>query len=96
MARYRIEEEKSAVSIDLSEVGEQQDQLLAAFSECQDGHCSCPTAEYEKLALIDVQRTGDDIRLRLEAKPGETIDTSQIAACLDYTTAKVQSRAGTP
>jgi hypothetical protein len=95
MARYRIEEDTSAVSIDLSEVSEQQGQLLEAFSECQEGHCSCPTAEYEKLASIDVQRTGDDIRLRLEAKPGETIDTSQIAACLDYTTAKVQSKAGT-
>lgn len=94
MARYRIEEDTSAVSIDLSEVSGQQGQLLEAFSECQEGHCSCPTAEYEKLASIDVQRTGDDIRLRLEAKPGETIDTSQIAACLDYTTAKVQRTAG--
>jgi hypothetical protein len=39
MARHRIEEDTSAVSIDLSEVGGQQDQLLDAFSECQEGHC---------------------------------------------------------
>ncbi len=52
---------------------------------------SCPTAEYDKLASIVVQHTGDAIRLRLEAKPGATIDASQIAACLDYTTAKVSA-----
>ena len=28
------------------------------------------------------------IRLRLDAKPGEKFDVSEIAACLDYTTTK--------
>jgi hypothetical protein len=89
MARYRIEEKESAVSIEVTEAGGQQDQLLEAFGECQAGQCSCPTDEYKKLALMDVQQAGDLIRLRLEAKPGEKIDTSEIAACLDYVTAKL-------
>ena len=43
-------------------------------------------SEYQKLASMDIQQAGDVITLRLEAKPGETFDTSEIAACLDYTT----------
>jgi hypothetical protein len=89
MARYRIEERESTVSIEVTGVGGQQNQLLEAFGECQAGQCSCPTDEYQKLAAIDVQHAGDLIRLRLEAKPGEKFDTAEIAACLDYTTAKL-------
>ena len=69
--------------------GGEHEQLLAAFGECQEGRCSCPTDEYQKLASIDVQESADVIRLHLKVKPGEAIDTSQIAACLDYTTATV-------
>jgi hypothetical protein len=36
---------------------------------------------------MDVQHTGDAIRIRLEPKAGQVLDTRQIAACLDYTTA---------
>jgi hypothetical protein len=89
MARYRIEEKESTVSIVVTDAGRQKDQLLEAFGECQSGQCSCPTDEYQKLATMDVQQAGDLIRLRLEAKPGEKFDTSEIAACLDYTTAKL-------
>lgn len=86
MARYRIDEQESAVSIEVTDLGERQDQLMEAFGECQAGQCSCPTNEYEKLASMEFQQAGDLIRIRLEPKPGEKIDTSEIAACLDYTT----------
>lgn len=89
MAHYRIQQEQQAVSVEVSEVGGKQDQLLEAFGECQAGRCSCPTDEYEKLASMDIEQAGDNVRLRLEAKPGEKFDTSEIAACLDYTTAKL-------
>jgi hypothetical protein len=89
MARYRIDEDASAVSIEVTEAGGRQDQLMGAFGECQAGQCSCPTNEYEKMASIEVEQAGDLIRIRLEPKPGEKMDTSEIAACLDYTTAKV-------
>ena len=88
MARYRITEEKCAVSIEVTEVGGRQDQLMEAFRECQAGQCSCPTNEYEKLESMEVQQHEDKVRLRLEAKPGEQFNTSEIAACLDYTTAQ--------
>jgi hypothetical protein len=83
MARYRIDEEESAVSITVTEVGSHRAQLMEAFGDCQAGRCSCPTNE-----SIQVEQVGDVIRLRLEPKPGEKFNTSEIAACLDYTTAK--------
>jgi hypothetical protein len=43
----------------------------------------------EKLGSMEVEQAGDLIRIRLQPKPGEKIETSEIAACLDYTTAKV-------
>ena len=89
MARYRLTEEPtSTVSIDMTEVTGEQDQLLGAFAACQAGQCSCPTDEYKKLDSMDIQTSGDQIRLRLEPKEGERFNLSEIAACLDYTTAK--------
>ncbi len=88
MARYRIEESESAVSIELTEVAGQQEQLLGAFAACQRGQCTCPTDEYQKLAGMDIEQRDDELRLELEPKPGEKFDLSEIAACLDYTTAQ--------
>jgi hypothetical protein len=42
-----------------------------------------PTNEYEKLASMAVEQTGDVIRIRLEPKPGMQMDTTEVAACLD-------------
>ena len=88
MARYRIDEKGSSVGIELTEVGGQERELLQAFSECQAGQCPCPSDEYQKLAGMEVEHGDDAIRLRLDAKPGEILDVSKIAACLDYTAAK--------
>lgn len=89
MARYRIKEEASTVSIEIASVDGRQEQLMEAFADCQAGQCTCPTNEYEKLASMEMEQSEDLIRLRLEPKPGEKFDTSEIAACLDYTTAKI-------
>jgi hypothetical protein len=88
VAGYRIHEDESAVTVELTEVGGDQAQLLEAFSKCRAGQCSCPTDEYRKLAELDVQSTEDVIRLQLKTKPGEKLDISEIEACLDYTTGK--------
>jgi hypothetical protein len=90
MVRYRIQEEASALSIEVTEAAGRQEQLLEAFGACQAGRCSCPTNEYRKLASMNVEQAGDSIRIRLETKPGEKLDASEIAACLDYTTAKLE------
>ena len=89
MARYRIAKSpESTVAIEVSEVGAQQDRMLAAFASCQAGQCSCPTDEYRKLESMSIDRGQDDITVRLEPKEGESFDLSQIAACLDYVTAQ--------
>jgi hypothetical protein len=89
MARYRVHEAKSTVLIEVTDVGEAKERLLEAFGECQNGQCSCPTNEYDKLESLKVESGEDVIRMRLEPKPGEKFDASQIAACLDYTTAAI-------
>lgn len=91
MARYRIDKDAAIVSIELTEVAGHDAELIEAFGECQQGRCSCPTDEYEKVATMDVRSDGDRIAIRLEAKPGQRFDTSAIAACLDYTVAKVET-----
>jgi hypothetical protein len=89
MARYRIEQPAdSTIAIEVSDVGGQQDRLLAAFASCQAGRCSCPTDEYRKLESMSIEQGEDDITLRLEPKEGESFDLAQITACLDYTTAQ--------
>ncbi len=85
MAEYTIDATGATVAIEITAVGERQGELLEAFGECAEGRCSCPTDEYEKLASMDVQPGDDRIDIRLEAKPGTSLDTSEIEACLDYT-----------
>ena len=64
MARYRVRKGRSGVSIELTEVARQDQELVAS---------------------TDVQSHDDRIDIRLEPKPGEDLDTSEIAACLDHT-----------
>jgi hypothetical protein len=83
LARYRISEQESTVTVELTEVAGTTGELLEAFAECKDGRCSCPTNEYEKRARLDVEAHDDEITLKLELKPGTTFNTSEIAACRD-------------
>ena len=88
MTKYTINADDASVEIELTGVAGRQAELLEAFAECQEGRCSCPTDEYLKVATMEVQPTGDRIAIRLEAKPGTSLDTTEIAACLDYTVGK--------
>ncbi len=94
MADYRIEKRPEGVSIQVADVAGHQEELLRAFEECQEGRCTCPTNEYEKVASMQVAASDDEMSLHLEAKPGSTFDTEEISACLDYTTAKVEQVSG--
>jgi hypothetical protein len=51
MARYRIDDEDASVSIEVTDVAGQEQELLEAFGECQAGQCSCPTDEYPEARL---------------------------------------------
>ncbi len=88
MADYTIDADGDSVAIEITGVAGRQAELLEAFGECQGGQCSCPTNEYEKVAAMEVQPAGDRIAIRLTAKPGLTLDTAEIEACLDYTVGK--------
>ena len=90
MASYEIREEASAVSIEVTGVGAQKDQLLEAFDDCRTGHCSCPTDQYDKLAAMQVEQDEDVLKLRLEPKPGTHFDTAEIEHCLDHNLANAK------
>ena len=90
MTDYKIDATGATVAIQITGTGEKQGELLQAFGECAEGRCSCPTDEYEKLAAMDVQPGEDRIDIRIEAKPGTSLDTSEIEACLDYTVARAR------
>lgn len=89
MARYTIDQSDDGVTISVTETGPGGDRLLAAFQECQEGRCDCPTDEYEKVSALSVESVGNDaITMRLVAKSGEQFNESEIDACLQHTLAK--------
>lgn len=88
MTDYRIEADDTTVAIEITGVEGRQAELLEAFGECQQGRCSCPTDEYEKVDTMEVAPSEDRIAITLQAKPGATFDAAEIAACLDYTVGK--------
>jgi hypothetical protein len=90
MARYEITPSDAGVAIQVTDVGDQREVLLAAFAECQQGQCSCPTDEYRKVEAMEVAHSEGAIEIRLRAKPGTEFDSREIAACLDYTVTKVR------
>ena len=79
----------TSVAIELTEIGDKQQQLLEALQACAEGRCSCPTDEYDKVASIQLSGAEGRIDIRLEAKPGRDFDARQIANCLDHTLAAV-------
>jgi hypothetical protein len=85
MTKYTISATGSSVAIELTEVAGRQAELLEAFGECREGRCSCPTDEYLIVATMEVLPTGDRIAIRLQARPGTSLDATEIAACLEYT-----------
>lgn len=88
--KYNVDEKKDGIDITVADVGNDKQKLLEAFRECQEGRCSCPTAEYKKLQSLEVEQGGDGIQLRLKSKPGETIDKAEIEKCLGYTAERVK------
>lgn len=82
---YQLSETDSVLKIEISDVGDQGPDLLASFRACQEGRCSCPTNEYEKLADLSVDMADGLIHLALTPADGARFDPTQIAACLDFT-----------
>jgi hypothetical protein len=90
MTQYKISNESSVVSIEVTGVAGHQNELLEAFQGCQEGTCSCPTDEYQNVASMTADADESRIAIRLQAKPGAKLDVSQIKSCLDYTIGGVE------
>lgn len=88
MTRYEITLADVGLVIQITGVGDKRDGLLTAFGECQQGKCSCPTDEYQKVGAMEATQSDDAISIRLQAKPGTEFDAREIAACLEYTVTK--------
>lgn len=83
----------------MRDAGADHDDLAAAFHECRDGSCACPTNEYDKVATISVAINDRDrqITVRLTAKAGQALDVSAIDDCVRHTlTHGVRERASCP
>lgn len=88
---YDIAAADDGLAIDITGVGEGRDELLAAFGECAEGRCSCPTNEYDKLEAMAVESSGDAVAIHLRAKAGATLNPAEISRCLDYTVRRTGS-----
>lgn len=88
---YEITQHGDMVDMRVLEIGDRGPQLLASMQQCQEGDCSCPTDQYDRLDSIDTQPGDDAISITLRPTPGEQLDVSQLAACLDHTIAATQA-----
>jgi uncharacterized protein (UPF0212 family) len=84
-----VKSSSDGLTIEVSEISGQQEQLLAEFQACQEGRCSCPTKEYEKLDSLNIEAASGKVRLNLKAKSGQVLDGSEIQKCLDHTEKKL-------
>lgn len=90
--KYKIDENKTGIDISVTDAKNDEQKLLEAFRECQEGRCSCPTEEYKKLASLEVAQDEAGIQLHLKSKDGEVIDKSEIEKCLAYTSERVKDK----
>jgi len=90
--KYQIATKPSGIEIEVSGVEGKEQQLLEAFRECQEGRCTCPTQEYEKLDSLEIEKSPGTINLRLKAKPGAEFDQREIQRCFEHTEARVKSQ----
>lgn len=80
-----VKSSPEGLTIEVSDISGQQEQLLAEFKACQEGRCSCPTNAYEKLDSLNIEAVSGKVRLTLKAKSGQVLDGSEIHKCLDHT-----------
>lgn len=82
--KHEIREKNTSINIKISEIDNNKEILIQNLKECQEGTCSCPTNEYEKLTKMEIIVGDDDINIELEPKQGEKIKFEEIEKCLDH------------
>lgn len=88
LVKRTVQLSSEGLTIEVSDISGQQEQLLAEFQACQEGRCSCSTKEYEKLDSLNIEAASGTVRLSLKAKSGQVLDESEIQKCLDHTEKK--------
>ncbi|MET0047531.1 MAG: hypothetical protein ABW066_07100 [Sedimenticola sp.] len=83
--KTKIVSQKGGVKVKVSEIASNTDELMSALQECQEGKCSCPTNEYEKVESLSIEQSKKGISLSVKAKDGEEIDIAEIEKCLEHT-----------
>jgi hypothetical protein len=83
--KFRILSKPEGVDIAFDQVQGRQQRLLAELQACQEGRCTCPTQEYDKLESMQVTQQPDGVRVELKTKPGEHLKTSDLEACVQHT-----------
>lgn len=91
---YSIDQSGRELTIRISELTGQQQELLKAFKGCQEGHCKCPTREYTKLENMDVKLDPERMELRLRTKEGMSLDRGMVERCLKYTLEEAAKQTG--
>ncbi|MBI2312436.1 MAG: hypothetical protein HYU77_08040 [Betaproteobacteria bacterium] len=92
--KYRISNHKTRISIRIEDVSGCNEEVLDSLRNCQQGNCSCPTAEYGKLRGIQVVANGDGVSITLESSSGEQLDAAAIEKCLQYTLKRSEKNKG--
>ena len=82
--KHVIKSDSAGLSIQVSEFAGKEEGLLAAFQQCREGRCSCPTNEFSKLDSLEIENAAGRISLRLRARKGQQFDTAEIRKCLDH------------
>ena len=87
---YQITKLPDGLQINVAGVDGKEMHLMESFKECQEGRCSCPTQEYQKLDSLQFEQTDGKISLHLKSKEGAQFDQGEIERCLEHTQARVK------
>ena len=92
--KSKINEKNNHVTINISQVDNDQDAILQNLNACKEGNCSCPTDEYEKLKNLDIRIDTEfnEIIVELEPKKDEKFAINEIQKCLDHTASKIANK----
>ena len=88
--KTKIVTDKHGVEIRVTEIASHADELMSAFKECQEGRCSCPTQEYDKLASLRVEQSLGGLNVSMKSKKGQKIDVDEIEKCLEHTKNRIK------
>lgn len=89
--KYQITKKSDGLDIEVVGIEGEESRLLEAFKECQEGRCSCPTQEYQKLDSLQIAQANGKISLGLKSRDGTQLDQGEIEKCLEHTKARVKS-----